>query len=260
MKEARYFYVPQACAQDELPEEEARHAVRVLRLVEGDEIFIIDGEGSFYRCAITLAAPHHCAYEILEKIPQQPTWRGHLHLAIAPTKDMGRMEWMAEKATEVGFDEISFLETQFSERKSLRADRIDKIVIAAMKQSRKAWKPQVNALTAFKSFVDSHATGRRFICHCYPEITRKDFFTAITASQQAAVASPQGSNCDMTASHADDITVLVGPEGDFSVEEVRYALERGFESVSLGQSRLRTETAGLSAVMMAQLARRKMEI
>lgn len=170
------------------------------------------------------------------------------------------MEWMAEKATEVGFDEISFLETQFSERKSLRVDRIDKIVIAAMKQSRKAWKPQVNELTAFKSFVDAHTTGRRFICHCYPEIARKDFFTAITASQQAVVASPQERACDMTMSHSDDIIVLVGPEGDFSVEEVRYALDCGFESVSLGQSRLRTETAGLSAVLMAQLARRQLEI
>lgn len=253
MKEARYFYVPQASGQDELPEEEARHAVRVLRLVEGDEIFVIDGEGSFYRCTITLAAPHHCAYEIVEKIPQQPTWRGHLHLAIAPTKDMGRMEWMAEKATEVGFDEISFLETQFSERKSLRADRIDKIVVAAMKQSRKAWKPQVNPLTAFKSFIDSHTTGQRFICHCYPEIARKDFFTAI-------VSTPQRAFGDGKESYSDDITVLVGPEGDFSVEEVRYALDCGFESVSLGQSRLRTETAGLSAVMMAQLARRQLEI
>ena len=260
MKEARYFYVPQASEQDELPEEEARHAVRVLRLVEGDEIFIIDGEGSFYRCAITLAAPHHCAYEIVEKMPQQPTWQGHLHLAIAPTKDMGRMEWMAEKATEVGFDELSFLETQFSERKSLRVDRIDKIVIAAMKQSRKAWKPLVNALTPFRQFVDSHTVGRRFICHCYPEIARKDFFTAITASRQAALAAPQGSPSDTEEAHAEDITVLVGPEGDFSVDEVRYALAQGFESVSLGQSRLRTETAGLSAVMMAQLARRNVEI
>lgn len=241
MKEARYFYVPQAGQRDELPSEEARHAVRVLRLVEGDEIFLIDGAGSFLRCTITLAAPHHCAYRVEETQAQQPTWRGHIHLAIAPTKDMGRMEWMAEKGTEVGWDEVSFLDTQFSERRSLRADRIDKIVVAAMKQSRKAWKPVVNEMTSFRAFVDAHQEGRRFICHCYPEIARQDFFEAITA--------PQGAS--------DDITVLVGPEGDFSVEEVRYALDRGYESVSLGKSRLRTETAGLAAVVMAQLARRR---
>lgn len=245
MKEARYFYVPQAGECDELPAEEARHAVRVLRLTEGDEIFLIDGEGHFLRCTITLAAPHHCAYRVEETIHQQPTWRGHLHLAIAPTKDMGRMEWMAEKATEVGWDEVSFLDTQFSERRSLRADRIDKIVVAAMKQSRKAWKPVVNELTPFRTFVDSHQEGRRFICHCYPEIARQDYFAAISAPQDAAGPSE------------DDITVLVGPEGDFSVEEVRYALDRGFESVSLGESRLRTETAGLTAIVMAQIARRR---
>ena len=240
MKEARYFYVPQAGQRDELPSEEARHAVRVLRLVEGDEIFLIDGAGSFLRCTITLAAPHHCAYRVEETQAQQPTWRGHIHVAIAPTKDMGRMEWMAEKATEVGF-----LDTQFSERRSLRADRIDKIVVAAMKQSRKAWKPVVNEMASFRAFVDAHQEGRRFICHCYPEIARQDFFDAITAQQGDAAGA------------SDDITVLVGPEGDFSVEEVRYALDRGYESVSLGKSRLRTETAGLTAVVMAQLARRR---
>ena len=245
MKEARYFYVPQAGQRDELPSEEARHAVRVLRLVEGDEIFLIDGAGSFLRCTITLAAPHHCAYRVEETQAQQPTWRGHIHLAIAPTKDMGRMEWMAEKATEVGWDEVSFLDTQCSERRSLRADRIDKIVVAAMKQSRKAWKPVVNEMASFRAFVDAHQEGRRFICHCYPEIARQDFFDAITAQQGDAAGA------------SDDITVLVGPEGDFSVEEVRYALDRGYESVSLGKSRLRTETAGLTAVVMAQLARRR---
>lgn len=249
MKEARYFYVPQAAALSELPEEEARHAVRVLRLTEGDEIFLIDGEGSFHRGEITLAAPHHCGYRIIETTSQWRTWNGHLHLAIAPTKDMGRMEWMAEKATEVGFDEVTFLDTQFSERKSLRADRIDKIVVAAMKQSRKAWKPIVNGLTAFRQFVDTHVEGRRFICHCYPEIPRKDFFAEISCGM-----AERG---DVTeTAHGADITVMVGPEGDFSTDEVKYALAHGFESVSLGQSRLRTETAGLTAVMMAQLARR----
>lgn len=241
MKEARYFYVPQASGQDELPEEEARHAVRVLRLVEGDEIFVIDGEGSFYRCTITLAAPHHCAYEIVEKIPQQPTWRGHLHLAIAPTKDMGRMEWMAEKATEVGFDEISFLETQFSERKSLRADRIDKIVVAAMKQSRKAWKPILNEMTPFADFIkQDYGDCDKFICHCYGTESGDEFEDRPLLKDLLQ----RGRNT----------LVLVGPEGDFSVDEVKAALQAGFRSVSLGQSRLRTETAALVAVHLMHLA------
>ena len=114
-----------------------------------------------------------------------------------------------------------------------------------MKQSRKAWKPVVNEMASFRAFVDAHQEGRRFICHCYPEIARQDFFEAITAQQGDAAGASA------------DITVLVGPEGDFSVEEVRYALDRGYESVSLGKSRLRTETAGLTAVVMAQLARRR---
>ena len=252
MKEARYFYLPHAEKQSELPEDEARHAVRVLRLAEGDEIFLIDGMGSFYRCVITLASSHRCVYRIEETERQQRTWDGHLHLAIAPTKDMGRMEWMAEKATEVGFDEITFLATQFSERKTIRTDRIDKIVVAAMKQSRKAWKPLVGGMTPFKRFIDSHTEGRRFICHCYNEIVRKDFFEEISRQ-------PQSCTCGLSDTNVDDITVLIGPEGDFSVDEVRYALDNGYESVSLGKSRLRTETAGLMAVVMAQIVRRHVD-
>ena len=156
---------------------------------------------------------------------------------------MGRIEWMTEKITEVGFDEISFLDCKFSERKTLRVDRIEKIVISAVKQSRKGWKPVVNPMTPFHRFIENCSNnGRKYICHCYQEIPRADFFTAIT---QEGLSSSE-----------EDITVLVGPEGDFSIDEVRFALEHGFESVTLGNSRLRTETAGLSAVMMSQLARR----
>ena len=183
-------------------------------------------------------------------MPQQPAWRGHIHLAIAPTKMMDRIEWMAEKATEIGFDEISFLNCKFSERKVIRIDRIDKIVVSAVKQSHKAWKPVVNELQNFKDFITTPRNGRKFICHCYEEIAKKDFFTEISKSCPADVSAgaiPEG---------ADDITVLVGPEGDFSIDEVRLALENGYESVSLGTSRLRTETAGLVAVNMCHLARR----
>ena len=152
MKEARYFYVPNAAVETELPAEEAVHAIRVLRLKEGDEMFLMDGEGCFYKAEVALVSSKKCLYTIKETLKQEPVWRGKIHLAIAPTKDMGRIEWMTEKATEVGFDEISFLDCKFSERKTLRVDRIEKIVISAVKQSRKGWKPVVNPMTPFSSF------------------------------------------------------------------------------------------------------------
>ena len=245
MKEVRYFYVPDAANQVELPAEEATHALRVLRLKGGDEIFLMDGEGFFYRAEVTAASSKRCLYEIKENMPQQRAWKGHIHLAIAPTKMMERIEWMAEKATEIGFDELSFLNCQFSERKVVKTPRIDKIVISAVKQSHKAWKPVVNELESFKEFIQTPRPGRKFICHCYEEVEKKDFFTEINSYSDASQESG-----------ADDITVLVGPEGDFSIDEVRLALENGYESVSLGTSRLRTETAGLVAVHMAHIARR----
>ena len=245
MKEVRYFYVPDAANQVELPAEEATHALRVLRLKGGDEIFLMDGEGSFYRAEVTAASSKRCLYEIKENMPQERAWKGHIHLAIAPTKMMERIEWMAEKATEIGFDELSFLNCQFSERKVVKIPRIDKIVISAVKQSHKAWKPVVNELVSFKEFIQTPRPGRKFICHCYEEVEKKDFFQEISSLSD-----------DTDDKDAADITVLVGPEGDFSIDEVRLALENGYESVSLGTSRLRTETAGLVAVHMAHIARR----
>lgn len=245
MKEVRYFYVPDAANQVELPAEEATHALRVLRLKGGDEIFLMDGEGSFYRAEVTAASSKRCLYEIKENMPQERAWKGHIHLAIAPTKMMERIEWMAEKATEIGFDELSFLNCQFSERKVVKTPRIDKIVISAVKQSHKAWKPVVNELESFKEFIQTPRPGRKFICHCYEEVEKKDFFLEISSLSD-----------DADGKDAADITVLVGPEGDFSIDEVRLAIENGYESVSLGTSRLRTETAGLVAVHMAHIARR----
>ncbi|MGP1559338.1 MAG: 16S rRNA (uracil(1498)-N(3))-methyltransferase [Prevotella intermedia] len=239
MKEARYFYVPNAADNKGLPTEEATHAVRVLRLKSRDDIFLMDGEGTFYQAVVTLANQKHCLYEIKQSLPQDKTWKGYLHLAIAPTKDIGRVEWLVEKATEIGFDEISFLNCRFSERKVLRTDRIERIVVSAMKQSRKGWKPVVNEMVTFEKFMCREIKGEKFICHCYNEIEKADFFTELNSS-----------DC------ANDITVLVGPEGDFSIDEVRQAMNNNYQSVTLGNSRLRTETAGLSAVMMANLARR----
>ena len=129
---------------------------------------------------------------------------------------------------------------------AVKTPRIDKIVISAVKQSHKAWKPVVNELVSFKEFIQTPRPGRKFICHCYEEVEKKDFFTEISSIQ----------NADASDASDADITVLVGPEGDFSIDEVRLALENGYESVSLGTSRLRTETAGLVAVHMAHIARR----
>lgn len=239
MKEARYFYVPNATEYNELPTDEAIHAIRVLRLKIGDDIFLIDGKGNFYEAVVTLANSKHCLYEITQTLVQNKTWRGHIHLAIAPTKDISRIEWLVEKATEIGFDEISFLNCQFSERKNLRIDRIERIVISAMKQSRKAWKPIVNNMLSFEDFMQKEVTGQKCICHCYNEIEKTDFFSNINNSGLF-----------------EDITVLIGPEGDFSINEVHKALQQQYKSTTLGNSRLRTETAGLAAVLMANLANR----
>ena len=240
MKEIRYFYVPDAACVTELPDEEAVHAVRVLRMTAGDEMMLMDGEGTFYRAQVTLTSQKHCLYEIVESLPQERQWQGRVHLAIAPTKLMDRIEWMTEKAVEVGIDELSFLDCQFSERRSLKLPRIEKIVVSAVKQSRKAYMPQLNDLENFKTFVKRHSMGRRYIAHCYDEVARVNLFDELRKG-----------------SADEDALVLIGPEGDFSIDEVRMAVEAGFVSVDLGKSRLRTETAGLSAVMMMQLAKQK---
>ena len=242
MKETRFFYAPQAETASELPEEEANHATRVLRLKAGDELMLMDGKGAFFRAELTLAANHHCGYRILEKIVQQPQWEGRVHLAMAPTKMNERTEWLCEKATEVGIDELSFLNCQFSERRNLKTERIVKIVVSAFKQSRKAWMPVVNELTTFDQFIDTHSKGYRFIAHCYEEIPKVDLYATLC-------------QCDIPP-HERDITVLIGPEGDFSVDEVQYAISKGFTSISLGAARLRTETAALVAVMTASISQR----
>ena len=253
MKEERYFYVPDADKLTELPHDEAQHAIRVLRLKEGDTIYLMDGKGTFYKAEVTMVSSKHCAYNIMETMPQQRPWQGRLHIAMAPTKMMERTEWMAEKATEIGVDEFSFLECQFSERRNMRTDRIDKIVVAATKQSRKAWKPVVNDLQSFRSFIEQPREGLKFICHCYDEIERKDLFETLE-SLESLKTTKIPVNVPVPVPVPVNITGLVGPEGDFSIDEVRLAMEHGYISTSLGSQRLRTETAALSAVMIMQLA------
>lgn len=238
MKETRYFYVPNAAHLQELPSDEASHAVRVLRLGTGDELMLMDGQGCFYRAEVTVASNHHCMYAIQKTMPQERPWQGHIHLAIAPTKLIDRMEWMIEKAVEIGIDEITFLDCKFSERKVVKTERLDKIAVSAMKQSRKAWKPVLHEMTSFKDFITADRGGDKYIAHCYEEVERTFLFNELKA-----------------LAATEDVTILIGPEGDFSMDEVKDALAQGYHSVHLGTSRLRTETAGLAAVMMAQLSK-----
>lgn len=244
MKEVRFFYVPDANGVCELPEEEAQHAVRVLRMEMGDEMMLMDGEGTFYRTIVTEATKKRCLYRIEETLPQERQWLPHLHLAMAPTKNMDRTEWFAEKATEIGFDELTFLKCRWSERTVIKTERIEKILISAMKQSHKAWKPVLNEMMDFKAFLQAieekeKASGKpmqKFICHCYEEEGLGEKVALRNALKSGK-----------------DVVVMVGPEGDFSIEEVKMAEAKGFQSVSLGKSRLRTETAALVAVHIMNL-------
>lgn len=239
MKEMRFFYVPNVQDNGELPEEEAMHALRVLRLKSGDEIMLTDGTGNFYKAEITVAATRKCVFKLLETIPQTPIWRGHLHLVVSPTKMMERMEWLIEKATEIGFDRISFINCDNSERRVIKVKRLEKIAVSAMKQSRKAWKPIIDEIVSFDELVAESTEGLRYIAHCYEEIKKVDLFNQLSISDKD-----------------EDVTVFIGPEGDFSLSEVKKAIDAGFVSVSLGESRLRTETAALYSVMMANLCKR----
>lgn len=248
MKEQRYFYHPTPLDY-ELPSDEASHATRVLRLQAGDEICLMDGCGTFYEAVITEASNHHCRYDITSALPQQPEWRGQIHLAVAPTKNVDRMEWLAEKATEIGMDRLTLLDCRFSERRALKTDRLERIIISAMKQSHKAWKPTLEDMQPFASFIKrSDLPAQRFIAHCYNQADIDG-----SAASDAATAKPHLHTLLQAGTDADCL-VLVGPEGDFSVDEVRAAQQHGFRSISLGTSRLRTETAALVAVHLMRLA------
>lgn len=220
------FYTPDIQIKAELPEEEAQHCIRVLRLTTGDEITLTDGKGCFYRAEISAATNKRCMVTILETIGQDPLWEGHLHIAMGPTKNMDRNEWFAEKATEIGMDELTFLNCRYSERKVIKTERIEKILVSAMKQSLKARLPKLNPMIDFDKFIEQKFDGQKFIAHCYEgeKPLLKDVFK-----------------------RGEDALVLIGPEGDFSEEEVKKALDKGFAPISLGKSRLRTETAALVA-------------
>lgn len=220
------FYTPDIQTKTELPEEEAQHCIRVLRLTAGDEITLTDGKGNFYRAEISASTNKRCLVNIIETIYQEPLWPCHLHIAMAPTKNMDRNEWFAEKATEIGFDELTFLNCRFSERKVIKTERIEKILVSAIKQSLKARLPVLNEMTDFDKFIARNFRGQKFIAHCYEG--EKPLLRDVLQK-------------------GEDALVLIGPEGDFSEEEIKKAIEKGFIPISLGKSRLRTETAALVA-------------
>jgi 16S rRNA (uracil1498-N3)-methyltransferase len=233
------FYAPDIVTNQQLPEAEAQHCLKVLRMQTGDSLRLTDGKGFFYRAEITETfyqgiagqARHgrglnYCKVILLETIPQPPLWKGTIEIALAPTKNTDRMEWFAEKATEIGIDKISFLRCRFSERKEMSVERIRKIMIAAMKQSEKARLPVLQTMTDFKEFIRQDFNGQKFIAHCYPD-------KKVSLAQVYETSK--------------NVQILIGPEGDFSEEEISFAKEKGFIPVSLGESRLRTETAALTA-------------
>mgnify|MGYP001025334089 CR=1 FL=1 len=220
------FYAPEASdGLALLSEEESRHCVKVLRMRTGQELNLTNGKGDWFTGVLAQADPRACMVEIREKtngFGQRPV---RLHMAVAPTKQIERFEWFLEKATECGIDEITPVLCEKSERSVVRHDRLEKVLLSAMKQSLRAYLPKLNPAVRLKDFLKLPATGSRYIAHCGDG--EKSGF---------AQSCPAGK----------DALVLVGPEGDFSLDEVMMAKHQGFSQVSLGQHRLRTETAALA--------------
>ncbi|MCM1107763.1 MAG: 16S rRNA (uracil(1498)-N(3))-methyltransferase [Clostridium sp.] len=252
MKEVHVFYAPDVAPIQELIPDEAAHCGRVLRMKPGDEIRLTDGRGSFYKAELMEVSGKRCVYRVMSQMEEPRRWAARLHLAVAPTKNMDRIEWLAEKATEIGFDELSFVRCRYSERTVLKDERIDKILVSAMKQSHKAEKPQLNSLEAFRDFVKRPFVGQKFIAHCYDE---SDILGEERVKAEGEMEHGKPFLADVLE-RGGDALVMIGPEGDFSVDEVQMALSCGFRSVSLGSSRLRTETAALVAVHLMHLANR----
>lgn len=223
------FYAPDIETQNILPEEESQHAIRVLRLTPGEPIEVIDGKGNLFLCKIADSHPKRCAVDILEVVKQPSHWGCEIVVGIAPTKNIDRTEWMLEKCIEIGVDKIVPLKCRFSERKEIKIERLDKIAVSAMKQSLKALKPVISDMTPIERFITAPFDGQKFIAYCGKEVERRLF-----AKEYVPFSN---------------VMILIGPEGDFSQQEVALALNNGFIPVSLGDSRLRTETAAVFACM-----------
>jgi len=236
------FYVPDIQPHHRqflLNEEESKHAIRVLRLVAGAKIHLVDGAGGWYEAEIIDPHPKRTALRILALVGeyQKPAYR--LHIALAPTKNIERTEWFLEKATEVGIQEITPLLCERSERREIKPERLNKVLVAAMKQSLKAYLPKLNPAVPLAQFLDEQRTNpaAKAIAHCASG--NKRFLSQIL--------EPQG-----------EYLILIGPEGDFSPREIDQALALGYQPTSLGNSRLRTETAALASCMEVALLQRMM--
>ncbi|GAB5418468.1 MAG: 16S rRNA (uracil(1498)-N(3))-methyltransferase [Crocinitomicaceae bacterium] len=211
-----------------LSEEESKHVVRVLRGGVGDEIGILDGKGRLFTCTIADAHPKRCLLNI-QNIDLEKTSSEEIHIAVAPTKQMERIEWFVEKAVELGVTKITLLDCKNGERARIKTDRLQKKAISAMKQSQRRYLPEIVALTSFSDFLTNHDFG--LLAHCY-EAEKHEFSTVF-----------KGTSCP----------ILIGPEGDFTELEVTQALEKGYKTITLGKNRLRTETAALYACMQAKI-------
>ena len=236
------FYCPDIAETLTLGEEDSKHCVKVLRMAEGDTIEVVDGNGNLYTCRSTMAHPKRCAIEVLDKQSQPPHWGCRIVLGVAPTKNLDRMEWLVEKCVEMGVDRIIPLRCHNSERTVLKTERLRKIMVSAMKQSLKATLPQLDEMTPVEQVLAEPMGGTRCIAYCDEMLPREQRQTL------AHVYQP-----------GNDVLMLIGPEGDFSPEEVEAAMAAGFAPVTLGESRLRTETAGMMSVawihaMLATLA------
>ena len=227
----RLFYDPHITAESKthtLNEEESKHVVRVLRMNTGDQLAILNGKGDRFVCEITDAHPKRCGLNILENNHVPPP-AYTIHIAVGPTKQMERIEWFVEKATEIGITKITFFQSTNSERIKLKLDRLERKAISAMKQSHRQYLPELSGLIDFNTFIKQNPNG--LIAHCYDgqKNTISDVFKPT------------------------ECPILIGPEGDFSLEEVTLAEENGYKIITLGENRLRTETAALYACMQAKL-------
>ncbi len=216
-----------------LNDTESKHAVKVLRLGNGSRIRLTDGKGGLYTAEITDPNLKKCRLEIIEYKPQYGKRNFEVHIAIAPTKNNDRLEWFLEKATEIGIDEITLLICENSERKMVKPERLEKVLISAMKQSLKTYLPKLNPITSFEEFIRENKYSHKFIAHCH---------------------SGEKSHLKDKSLKEGSVLVLIGPEGDFSQEEISLAGLYGFTGISLGNSRLRTETAGVVACHIINLA------
>jgi 16S rRNA (uracil1498-N3)-methyltransferase len=218
-----------------LAPEESWHCAKVLRKKIGDHVHVIDGKGLIAEGTLSLVSEKKCSVHLLQEARLQDKHPYYLHLAIAPTKQIDRMEWLLEKAVEIGIDEISFIQCKNSERVQLKNERIQKIVESAVKQSLQAYIPKINALTGFDTFIQNCTADQLLLAHCY------------NANKTPLIS------LDFKNIHS---LVMIGPEGDFSREEVKAATEKKIRFVSLGENRLRTETAGLFVCMSAAIRSR----